>query len=190
MGHKTPLEQEGLILWDQFRVKWIENIKKADRNYILKFRNYSERKYLIKDLLPGIADDMGLLFDGSEEFLKIDYTLYKVSRKHGWAVPKIFIESENNKETADKEARKLCSVIAPLKILIHYGLPDEFRKEIYEHQTHWDYIFKDYLEESILSGIFVLMVLDKEEENSMTFHYVIYGEDGLIKESGDLVAEL
>lgn len=189
MGHRTPLEQEGLILWNQFKDKWTSNIKMSDRDKILRFRDYSDRKYLIKDLLPAIADDMGLLFNRKEEFLKIDYTLYKVSRKHGWAVPKIFIESENIKETADKEARKLGSVIAPLKILIHYGLSDEFRKEIYEHQTHWDYIFRDYLEESILAGIFVLMVLDKEEDNSMTFHYVIYGEDALMKESGDLVTE-
>ncbi|MCG2612802.1 hypothetical protein LZZ85_00865 [Terrimonas sp. NA20] len=114
----------------------------------------------------------------STEFLRVDYTFFKKGDAHKWKVPQIFIESENSWESSYEEAIKLCSLNAPLKILIQYDLTPELKAEIEGHETNWDYIFEDFVKESELIGLFVLMICDRQENMSLTVSSVVYGQDG------------
>jgi len=72
----------------------------------------------------------------------------KVSiREH--AIPKIFIESENDFNSADHEIKKLCSINAPLRILITYT-DKELLKEpgigAYEKLRKWQSIVMSHHE--------------------------------------------
>lgn len=66
------------------------------------------------NLIPKIATSMNLEFI-NEDF-KIDYTLCQ--RVEDYLAPLIFIESENNAQTATHELRKLNCLNAPLKVLV------------------------------------------------------------------------
>ena len=65
-------------------------------------------------IIPAVSETMGLKF-WKEDF-KIDYTLCQ--EVDGVNVPLIFIESENDANSAHHEIRKLCCLSAPLKVLI------------------------------------------------------------------------
>ncbi|MCL2525401.1 MAG: hypothetical protein FWF20_11915 [Betaproteobacteria bacterium] len=66
-------------------------------------------------LLPKVAVRMNL--KRCNELFKVDYAFCK-SDSFGNQVPLVFIESENNAFSATHEVRKLCSLAAPLKVLI------------------------------------------------------------------------
>lgn len=75
----------------------------------------SRTKFYVDGLLPKIAERMNLVL--CKELFKVDYAFCK-NDSYGNRVPLIFIESENNAFSATHEVRKLCSLAAPLKILI------------------------------------------------------------------------
>lgn len=75
----------------------------------------SRTKLYVEDLLPKVAERMNLVL--CKELFKVDYAFCK-NDSYGNRVPLIFIESENNAASATREIRKLCSLAAPLKILI------------------------------------------------------------------------
>lgn len=66
-------------------------------------------------VMPTIASDLELIH-GKEEF-HVDYVMSKLSLNQH-TVPKIFVESGNDFNSADHEIRKLCSLNAPFRVLI------------------------------------------------------------------------
>lgn len=178
-------------LWNDFKQSFRTNISLADSKILDKLKTTNQRKYFFKtDLLPRIADDLGLLYDETKEFLRVDYSFFKKGSLHKWNVPMIFIESENSWESSYEEALKLCSLNAPLKILILYGLTDEVRHELEGGETNWDYIFRDYVKEIGLVGHFALLVYLKQDNTSVTFKKVVYNENGDTIESGDIIIRI
>lgn len=170
------MTEQGKILWNQFKVSLIKNINNLNNDERESLNSYSDRKYFFKKLFPKISNDLGLIYENNKEFLRIDYTFFKQDKD--WRVPLIFIESENSWDSSYEEAIKLCSLNAPLKILIHYGLTQELKDEIEGNETNWDYIFKDFIKESRLVGLFALMVYSKDQNGKIVFHTMLYGEDG------------
>ena len=180
------MQNTSTTLWTDFFQSFQNNI--ADIQTLDKLKTPNQRKYFFKtDLLPKIADDLKLLYDETEEFLRVDYTFFKVGALHEWKVPVIFIESENSWESSYQEALKLCSLNAPLKILIQYGLNDELRGELESRQTNWDYIFKDYIQETALIGHFVLLVYVTQDDKSVTFEKMIYDDKGDRIDNGEII---
>ncbi|MBK7712805.1 MAG: hypothetical protein IPJ37_19040 [Bacteroidales bacterium] len=173
-------------LWKDFIFYFKSNIEKAKYHDLESLKSQRERKYFFKDFFIKVADDLELSFDDSQEFLRVDYTLFKKGNAHNWEVPQIFIESENSWESSYEEAIKLCSLNAPLKVLILYGLNDELQRELDGNETHWDYIFKDFITESRLIGLFALIIYTRDSSDRLVFHYVLYGEDGRTIEKGKL----
>ncbi|WP_153067425.1 hypothetical protein [Steroidobacter cummioxidans] len=81
-------------------------------------RSRTERtQFYAEYLLPKIADELGLAHV-REEF-KVDHVgaIYSANEH---AVPRFFVESENDFTGAIHEIRKLCSLNSPLRVLITF----------------------------------------------------------------------
>jgi hypothetical protein len=176
--------KDNIQLWRDFIFSFKTNIEKTEYADLETLRSYRDRKYFFKNFFSKVSGDLKLLFDDSQEFLRVDYTLFRKGHAHNWKVPQICIESENSWDSSYEEAIKLCSLNAPLKVLILYGLNDELQKELDGHETHWDYIFKDFIAESRLIGLFALIIYTRDSKDQLIFHYILYGEDGITIEKG------
>jgi hypothetical protein len=173
-------------LWKDFIVSFKNNIEKAKNEELESLKIYSDRKYFFKKLFSHVSKDLDLFYEDSQEFLRVDYTLFKKGHAHNWQVPQIFIESENSWDSSYQEAIKLCSLNAPLKVLILYNLTKELQEELEGKNTHWDYIFKDFINESRLIGLFALLVYTESQDKKIVFHFMLYGENGNTIEKGIL----
>ena len=69
--------------------------------------------YYVNKVFPRIKPMMGL--DSKEELFNVDYVYY--DEEKGIKIPAIFIESENDPDSADHELRKLCCLSCPLTVL-------------------------------------------------------------------------
>lgn len=133
----------------------------------------SRTKFYFDDLLPKVANKMQLDFK-KEEMFRVDGIFYKTTES-GYKVPKIFIESENNADTAEWEIIKLCSLNAPLKILFLCLEWTESRKE--ELTTdHWNFIIKAFANEQQLVGYFAIIVAERTD--IFRFFSFAYNENG------------
>ena len=162
-------------LWEQFKTAIKTNITAhslSELYDIIKIKS-KRRGYLKFDLCNKIAADLGLEYLDNEEFLRVDYTLYRVGEHHRFKVPVICIESENQFEYTEKEICKLLSINAPLKVLIVYDLTVEELKD-----NHWDYIIKDFLSVYGLIGIFAVMEINTTEENSLKISTMAFDNHG------------
>jgi hypothetical protein len=167
-------------LWSEFKTKLIKVLQEdLDPKQLERLKVPSERKYFFDEqVFPSVAKELNLHY--KKEFLRIDYSFYKAGSR-GWSVPLIFIESENNWVSCYEETLKLCSVTAPLKILLTYGFPQE-RKEEIENENHSDiYILDDFKEVNTLFGWYVILLYD-DSQNKICFHVYAYDENAkLIK---------
>lgn len=68
-----------------------------------------------ENVMPAVAATLGLKF--AKERFTADYVMSKTSVR-GTSVPLIYIESENEYSRADYEIEKLCSLNAPLRVLL------------------------------------------------------------------------
>ena len=182
------MKDSNFTIWWNFRIAFKKNIEALDLEYLAeKLKEPSERKYFLKyDLCNRIAKDMQLLYKEDEEYLKIDYTLFKEGEA-GWRVPIIFIESENDHESTYEEVLKLCSVNAQLKVLVIYGLSEAFEKELVANESYWDYILKDYMQAHTLTGHFAVMIYDWTDK--LRFYSKLYTERGMLLEPKSLFVE-
>jgi hypothetical protein len=175
----------------EFITSFKKQIEIFDPILINKLKSLNERKYFFKNhLFPRIAEELNLRYEETKEFLRVDYTFFKEGNLHKWHVPIIFIESENSWQSSYEEALKLCSLNAPLKVLIHYGLNEEINKEIEGKETNWDYIFNDFINETKLIGYFLLLVYINQTDTEINFKKIVYNEEGKTIESSDLVVRI
>jgi hypothetical protein len=66
--------------------------------------------------MQAVAHDLTLEF--SREWLTVDYAMWSRPIDGGQRTPIVLVESENVPSGADHEVRKLCSLSAPLRVLI------------------------------------------------------------------------
>ena len=177
-----------MTLWNGFIDSFQRHISSADGQTLDKLKIAGQRKYFFKTyLFSKVAADLDLLYTDTQEFLRVDYTFFKPGSEHKWTVPYICIESENSWDSSYEEALKLCSINAPLKVLILYGLTDELRLELEGRETNWDYIFEDFVHEIGLVGYFALLVYSSQDDQSVTFKKMVYDNKGGTVDSGDII---
>jgi hypothetical protein len=167
-------------IWGNFRNILEEKLKAANEaDQKIAWCSPTERtKFYAEKLLPEL--EKALNFSLEYEFLNVDYALCDQSTR----VPLIFIESENFAESAAEEMRKLCSLSAPLKVLIcvtewceepGYWPPlvgqkskllEEWKKIIKAHYEIWP--------QACLYGI----VIGERKENTLRFYSYGLWADG------------
>ncbi|MCH7535535.1 MAG: hypothetical protein IH948_07290 [Bacteroidetes bacterium] len=178
-------------LWNQFKTSFKKNIEenndiKAKLGLLNKTKT---RKEFLKDyLFPDMENDLELKFEKEEEFLLVDYTFYREGEKCQWKVPLIFVESECVWSSAEKEVRKLCSVNAPLKILILYRNYSTIEVE----QGDWKYIMQDYIQEYQLVGYFALLIYtpSRDSGGKYEFRSYLYNDSGVCVEDDKLLVKI
>lgn len=169
------MENTSKKLWDNFQTLLKEELEITSIEILDNAwqSSGSRTKFYFDDLLPKVAEKMQLTFM-KEELFRVDAIFYKKT-DNGYNVPKIFIESENNAETADLEIRKLCSLNAPLKVLM---LCLEWTESIKEQLTtdHWNFIIRAFANEQQLIGHFGIIVAEKTDK--FRFFSFAYNEQG------------
>lgn len=102
--------------WIRFRDAFARQIEaSSDAELDAAWRSQTSRtRFYCDRVLPQVAEEMAL--QKRTELFKVDVAL--CMQHDGRDVPLIFVESENLASTADHEVWKLCSLAAPLKVLI------------------------------------------------------------------------
>lgn len=154
----------------------------SDDNSLQKLNIKAERKYFFYDLFRFIGKEQRWIFNKSDqriekEFLKVDYTFFQ-SGPSGWAVPKIFIESENDSDVYWEETQKLCSLNAPLKVLLLYENNDYLEKEFDDYHGDFSYIISDYHNKVGLVGYFLILAYVSQNDENVIFKRKLYNEKG------------
>lgn len=119
----TPSETQTMrydpaTLWSDFQISFCRAIHAADEAQMrAAWRSPGTRTHFYaNELMSRVARDLGLE-PSSSEWMTVDYTLWSRSDA-GEPTPAVLIESENNSFDAAHEVRKLCSLAAPLRVLI------------------------------------------------------------------------
>ena len=162
-------------IWDQFKSAITSNVTAHSLAELYNFIKIpaQRKEYLKFDLCNKIAADLGLSYADNEEFLRVDYTLYRIGERNKFKVPVICIESENNWESTDREICKLLSINAPLKVLIVYDLSEEQFKD-----NFWEYILPDFQSVYGLVGIFAVVEINTREENVVKISTMAFDSSG------------
>lgn len=135
-------------------------------------------------MMPAIAQDLSLIH-GKEEF-KVDYVLSKMST-NGHAVPKIYIESENDFQSATHELRKLCSLNSPLRILVTVTTMEFLPKPAsgaYKQLREWQSIVRSHNEQNLDFKGVLGIVVGRKIKSEIIFHGCAF------KSNGDLLRPL
>jgi hypothetical protein len=103
--------------WNYFRDELKARLEAVENSCLIKaWKTEGERTAFYTSLiLPQIANKFGL--EIKTELFKVDCALCARSTS-GHLIPLIFVESENKAWSASHEMHKLCSLSAPLKVLI------------------------------------------------------------------------
>lgn len=109
---KFDMKFDALAEWKRFEDVLLEQLKITPLNdFELFWPSLPTKTQFYKTkLLPKVANRLGYKFE--PEFMLVDYRFLNSDN-----VPVIFIESENNHESADRETDKLCAVSSPVKVL-------------------------------------------------------------------------
>jgi hypothetical protein len=104
-------------LWGRFQAVFKTRILATTlESFVVAWSTNTERtRFCERDLMSRVASALGLIH-GKEEFT-VDYVMSRTSVQ-GISVPQVFVESENAFNSASHEISKLCSLNAPLRVLI------------------------------------------------------------------------
>lgn len=171
-------------LWDSFKNALVGSIKETDINVFEKgWSSSSERTLFYFDsLLPKVADKLNLKFEKEMRF-RVDGTFYKIAGQTS-RVPVIVLESENDVRTSEDEVIKLCSLNAPLKILMTCCDWNSDSKKIIR-EGYWEYIIEDFSDESSLTGYFAFIIGEWNE--TLKFYTHVYNENAELIEDELLI---
>lgn len=166
------------LLWEQFRASFAKNLWSVEQEHASRIDDHNDRKYFLKEkVLPAVAKDLQLEYSQKEEFLRVDYTMFKHGTKHKWLVPMIAIESENNFDACYQECGKLASINCPLKVLINYGVTEEKERLLTENDSDSSYILDDFMHDWQLVGWYTILIYDNRAEGPR-FNVYLYNEKG------------
>ncbi|MBI4645596.1 MAG: hypothetical protein HY738_03120 [Bacteroidia bacterium] len=162
-------------LWSEFKNELVNQVKLTNAATLEKaWKSMKSRtNFYTKDLFQRVAANLKLKI--STELFKVDMVLSKTSSYTD--VPLIFIESENSILSAEHEVLKLCSLSAPLKVLIictdwdpDICAEDGKKSNRDEYTEHWESIIKSYTEFWKLTGVTGLIVAEWYD------HLVLYAK--------------
>jgi len=171
--------------WKKFRDSLKGNLEAANQAALKNAWNSQPERteFYTRKLLPKVAEDLGLYC--TTELFKVDFALCAKSTS-GHMVPLIFIESENDACSATHEMWKLCSLSAPLKVLISciewcedpgYWPPFGIKGEKSRLLLDWKSIIKAHNEvwpQPCVYGI----VIGELKENTLRFYSYGLGANG------------
>jgi hypothetical protein len=112
MSTPTPVSTQ-IQIWEDFRNAFCKALDETDKATLLDMWSHVRKKtfYYEKTLMPSIAGHLS--YELQIERQRCDYSFLNQN-----GVPLIAVESENDYRTAWHEMESLCSLAAPVKILI------------------------------------------------------------------------
>lgn len=140
--------------------------------------NTQRTDFYCNALMPNIAMQLDMVHR-KEEF-KVDYVLSRRSRD-GQAIPQIFIESENNYESASHEISKLCSINSPLRVLItvtHKLFTPEPSAGAFKKLREWQAVVRAHQEINHDFRGIISVIVGQQRTNGIHFHACALAQDG------------
>ncbi|WP_206169287.1 hypothetical protein [Variovorax gossypii] len=141
--------------------------------------NTQRTQFYASSLLPRVAADLGMVH-GKEEF-KVDHVAARFGR-NGYAIPSIYVESENSFSGATHEIRKLCSLNSPLRVLITFTqkpFTPEPAAGAYLQLREWQAIIREHHEgNEDFRGTVAVIVARVEKERRLTFTACAFHKTG------------
>ena len=172
------------LLWASFRKAFVDTTNEIS---IVDFEKAwissgDRTMFYFDSLLPTIAKKLDLTFE-KEMIYRIDGVFSKVGGQNT-KVPVIYLESENDIRTSEREVNKLCMLNAPLKILMVCNEWNEASKKLIK-EYYWDYIIEDFAEQIGLKGVFAVIIGEWNETLKIYTH--VFNDKGEIIEDGLLL---
>jgi hypothetical protein len=108
-------------LWHRFTEQFSAAINgSSETDLASAWSDHKRRTLFYREMVKPLAASLGTVIEekleAGNELFKVDFAISRIS--DGVKVPIIFIESENNPNSADHEVRKLVSLAAPLRVLM------------------------------------------------------------------------
>ena len=167
-------------VWKEFILSFEKCLNELNEDGTLSKKLFNKpemTRFYKEDLFQRIAANLKLELS-EKEYLRIDISLFKKGEENGWAVPIIFVESENDSVgDLPNEIHKLLSVNSPLKILMtRVSLKTELGSKFEENEnTHWYYQLQDFAAADRLVGYFAVMSAEWEDDK-LCYYYIVYNE--------------
>lgn len=165
------MQNESYTLWSDFKAglkRQLSNVPAEEINDAWTSR--SQRTAFYCRLFPLIANDMQLQCS-TMEHMRIDFN-FSTRASTGYYIPKVYIESEHNEDSTDIESFNLCSLNAPLKIIVLcFNWNSEREKQYLDNDYHWRYVFEAFIEKGMLCGYFGIIIADENEPLYKCFLY-------------------
>lgn len=159
-------------LWHNFKKEFVAQIKQQkDEGLEAAWTGPANRtQFYVEKIFPNVAKKLGLIL--TTELFKVDAALAIKQQPTNWEIPVIFVESENNIDTAEQEIDKLCSLSAPVRVLITVG--DMEDSETKEWIDEWASLIKTYSKIWPNRGILGIIIADYR----LNFYSMAWGENG------------
>jgi len=130
-------------LWNDFKISFEETVNEIDKSaFIDAWKDMPSRTlFYSTKLLPEISKKLGLSYQ-KEKVNRFDGVFYKTASQNT-DVPVIYIESENDAKSSDREIFKLLAINAPLKVLLICNEWNENEKKEIAY-GYWHYQITDF----------------------------------------------
>jgi hypothetical protein len=169
-------ERSAFRLWSEFQRLIVAHLRAVDhQEFATAWSSSTQRTdWYAQRLLPVVAEAMGLRF--LPELLLVDYALCTTT-PGGSVVPLIFVESENDPNSAVDEVRKLCALAAPVRVLISVARWDttsgvwQDGVQSLDRLREWRLACDDYASVyGPLLGIVAAMIGEWRDDNTFSLH--------------------
>jgi len=159
-------------LWSDFKKEFVNQIKLQSEKGLTEawFNRTNRTNFYVKEIFPLVAKNMDLVL--TKELFKVDAAMAMKSQPDNWEIPIIFIESENVISSALEEVDKLCSLSAPVRVLITIG--DKKDPDTKAKIDEWASLIKAYSKIWSNKGIIGIIIADYQ----LNFISMAWGENG------------
>lgn len=120
--------------------------------------------------MPELSQQLGCRME--VERLRCDYTFFNDS-----GVPIIAVESENAHPTAWKEMESLCSLAAPLKVLV---LSCDWQNEKKQYLPQWTDIIRKHHSTVSVDCLYVIISGEWENEEMPIYSFTLINTAGIV----------
>ena len=170
-------------LWETFKQEFKLAFEKTDRSSLFEIWKDDEKwtNHYFTTILPKLQSPLKMIFKKEYPF-RVDGVFLQIGEQKQ-EVPIIYIESENDITTSDREIVKLCSVNSPLKILLTYSNIWSTSKDLKNNiiDGYWQYIIEDYQEQLGLTGYTAIIIVEKINDG-LNFHSYVFDADAKLIE--------
>jgi hypothetical protein len=173
-------------LWHNFLEAFSSAVTNADRDrFALAWAGAKARTSFYKEMLTPLATSLGTLIEEpletGRELFKVDFVFSRKSNEI--SVPLIFIETENNPDSAYHEVRKLVNLAVPLRVLITVSQWDE--GGIWESRgggnqnrllAQWESVIQEHQKVWPRPGVVGILIGEWRPDRKFRFYGYGYGE--------------